>query len=310
MSGSADFDLNDLLAWLDDKVSSEFKVNPEVVEVDDVDVASLPIDARRWHRLDDAVAVVADLKGSTALGYSQKSASTAAIMEATVGGFTEILRRFEVNYVQAQGDGGFGLFWGERRFERAMCAAVTLQTFSEKSLIPGVGSKWPAVEATGLKVGVASGPVLVKRVGTPRQQHLQDAVWVGKPVNYAAKCAQQTRPGRLVVTRSIWRYVEGNDFLVASCGCGGGPSTTIWSDIEIEHLRPDDAESHGKVLTSSWCDKGHGQEFCAAILAGCKRRSDMSDIRAALDRQLMERSFGVVQEQRQTDLRNHRRGLT
>ena len=62
-------DLPGLLGDLDGAVRSELASTPEVVDKgDDLDVDDLPIVARRWHKVPDAVAVVADLKNSTRLG--------------------------------------------------------------------------------------------------------------------------------------------------------------------------------------------------------------------------------------------------
>ncbi|MHB1518924.1 MAG: hypothetical protein ACYCVN_07180 [Acidimicrobiales bacterium] len=91
---------------------------------------ALPISARKWHKLDEAVAVVADLKGSTNLGVGKHAASTASIYEAATGGLCRIFDKFDADVVAIQGDGAFGLFWGDQRMERAICAGITVKTFS------------------------------------------------------------------------------------------------------------------------------------------------------------------------------------
>jgi phage terminase Nu1 subunit (DNA packaging protein) len=73
-------DLSGLLGDLDDAVRTELASTPEVVDKgDNLDVDDLPITVRRWHKLTDAVAVVADLKNSTKLGTGKWAASTAGI---------------------------------------------------------------------------------------------------------------------------------------------------------------------------------------------------------------------------------------
>lgn len=283
-------DLVDLNSWLQDKVRSEFASNPEVVDATEIDVLSLPIDARKWHRLEDAVAVVADLKSSTSFSYSQQPASTGAIMEVAVGGMTEIFDRFGVDYMQAQGDGGFGLFWGDDRYERAMCAAITIQSFSKDQFVPAITTKWPDLPATGFKVGVACGPILVKRVGKARKSDRQDPVWVGRPVNYASKCAQQTVPNEMLITGSVWDWVSQNDYLAMSCECGNGPSRGIWKEKQISHLRVDDPEASGRFLTVGWCAT-HGVGFCEAVLEGKTTRETAKVEKAALMSERMKDSL-------------------
>ncbi len=68
------------------------------------------------------VAVFADLKNSTQLGTGKHAASTARIYQAATGGVVDVMEEFSADFMQIQGDGVFGLFWGDQRFERAvMC---------------------------------------------------------------------------------------------------------------------------------------------------------------------------------------------
>jgi hypothetical protein len=273
-------DLDGLLRGLDDRVRDELKSKPEVVEKgDSLDVDALPIEARRWHRLSEGVAVLADLKSSTQLGLNKHAASTASIYEAATGNVVRILGDFGADFVAIQGDGAFGLFWGDGQKARALTAGITIKTFSERHLVPRLEARWNdgGLPETGFKVGVAASPLLVKRVGLPRTEH-QEPIWAGRAVNYAAKCAQQADRHEMVVTGSIWDWVSSNDYLAVSCGCGptGSPSDTIWKDVVIDRLADDDPEREGRTLTSIWC-ANHGAEFCEAVLAGKRKRPDVTD---------------------------------
>lgn len=129
---------------------------------------------------------------------------------------------FEAGWVPIQGDCVIGVFWGERAMERAFCAAVTVKTFSEKTLAPELAAKWPDAPATGFKIGMATSPVLVKRVGRPRS-NFQALVWPGKALNYAVKAAQSGDVWKLIVTGSVWDALEGNDYIeftTAACRAG------------------------------------------------------------------------------------------
>lgn len=271
-------ELDVLMKTLSERAAEKFERMPSVVVKDgSFDVAKLPVDKAEWHRLTDLVTVMFDLKSSTNLEKGRKPASTASIYDAGVGGVVQILAALDADFVDIQGDGGFGLFWGERRYERALCAAISIHTFSD-DFESQLKTKWAEAPSTGFKVGIASGPILAKRVGLPRHLDMQEPVWAGRPVNYAAKAAQQTEPGKTLVTGSVWDAVAGNDYLVFSCGCidgvEGGQPSVLWEEQTLEKIP--DAERFGQALKSGWCTN-HGVEYCNAILQGDTYRSDIPE---------------------------------
>jgi len=312
MPKKTDVDLELLLDAVDDTTKDEFASKPSVEEWgDDFDVADLPIQARKWIQVPDVVAVVADLKNSTHLSTGKHAASTASIYEAATGGTVKIYNRFGADFIAIQGDGAFALFWGEQRYERALCAGVTVKTFSAKHLVPRLEAKWPThaeEHPTGFKVGIASGRVLVKRIGTPRNLSEQEPVWAGKPVNFATKAAQQAGRHELIVAGSVWDQIENNDFLTITCPCSGGPSARLWEDVTIEKIPEDNAEREGRMLESSWCIT-HGPEYVKAILDGSKKRSDVAEARSALQKLLFAKALAVTARQKRANLRNRRLGL-
>jgi class 3 adenylate cyclase len=268
-------DLKSLLEDVDDDVETELACKPEVVDKGhDLDVEGLPIIARKWHKLTDGVAVVADLKSSTQLGLNKHAVSTASIYEASTGGVVQIFDEFGADYIAIQGDGAFALFWGDKRRERAICAGITIKTFSEKHLVPRLCKKWPSLPETGLKVGMANSPLLAKRVGIPRS-NTQEPVWAGRAVNYAAKAAQQADRHEMIVTGAVWDWASANEYLAVSCSCSA-PKPTIWEDVTITKLPEGDGDREGKLLLAKWCDL-HGPEYCSAILAGKTVRSDVTN---------------------------------
>jgi class 3 adenylate cyclase len=301
--------LGELNSALDEKVKMEMESNPEIVNVGtDFDKSKMPIEARKWLKVNDVVVVVADLKNSTLLAHSRHDGSLGAIYEAAIGGITQIFDAFEVDYFQAQGDGGVAIFWGEDRYERAICAAITLKTFSADVLVPSLGKKFENLPETGYKVGVASGDVLVKKVGKPRDLELQTPVWARNPVNYAAKCAQQTEVHKMLVTASVWAWIETNDFIAVSCGCKGEASNSIWSSVVIDHLRPEDDDRFGRVLSAKWCENC-GENFCSEVLAGKKVREKVATAREALTKELSRNAFEKAARKRKADELNTRKGL-
>jgi class 3 adenylate cyclase len=272
-------DLEALLDACDAHVATELSSMPEVKNVTSFDPIgeAPPIDARRWLRVEDVVAVVADLQSSTKLGLNKFAASTASIYEAALRPVVDIFSDFGAGWIPIHGDCVIGLFWDDSAVERAICAGITAKTFSRNSLVERLEKKWPEIPDTGFKVGLATSTVLVKRIGLARTPH-QDLVWPGKAVNYAVKAAQSASAHQMIVTGSIWDAVANNDFLVFSCGCGGGPSDGIWSDHEIPALEHDEPERSGRMLSSQWCDKC-GVAFCTAILGGETSRPDVNSLR-------------------------------
>lgn len=271
-------ELRALLNRLQDRTAEKFERMPSVVVKDDnFDVTKLPVNKSEWHRLTNLVAVMFDLKSSTNLEKGRRPASTASIYDAGVGGVVQILNSFDVDFVDIQGDGGFGLFWGARRYERAMCASISIHTFSN-DFESQLKDKWPQAPSTGFKVGVASGPILAKRVGLARHLDMQEPVWAGRPVNYAAKAAQQADSGNTLVTGSVWDAVSGNDYIAFSCGCidgaEGGNPTLLWEEQTLDKIP--DAEKHGQLLQSAWCIN-HGEEYCNAILQGDTHRKEIPE---------------------------------
>src|SRR5258708_1002761 len=258
--------LRSLLEDIDDHVKAELFSKPAVIDKGHhLDVASLPPLARVWHRLTDAVAVVADMKNSTHLAKRKDAASTASIYDAATGGVVRIYDEFDADYIAIHGDGGLAVFWGDRRFERALCAGITIKTFSADFLVPRLERKWPGIVATGLKVGIASSPLLVKRVGNPSND-AQEPVWAGRAVGYATQAARQADRHQILVTGSVWAWASDRDVLIAPCPCAPAVPRT-WADVVIESLPSGDGDRAGKVLGCCWC-RAHGPDQCATILAG------------------------------------------
>lgn len=264
------FDLDGLLQALHDRTASKFKRLPDVVVKDKgLDVDKLPIDKDEWHQLTDVVAVVFDMKDSTKLDEARRPASTASIYDAGVGGIVRIFKNFDADFVDIQGDGGFALFWGDSRYNRAIVSAITIRSFSD-DFAKQLADKWPDAPTTAFKVAIASGAVLAKRVGLPRHLEFQEPVWAGKAVNFAFKAAQQIDPGFVLVTASVWDELSKNDFVAFSCDCG--TPSPLWSAHHIDRIS--EAESLGAILESKWCSI-HGNIHLDAILAGQKIRPNV-----------------------------------
>lgn len=301
-------ELNKLLNDLSEATKLEFESTPDVVDGNDnLDVSTLALTARKWTRMNDVTVLVADLRNSTQLGTGSTGASTASIYESGTGGIVSIFDKFDANFIQIQGDGAFAIFWGDRRYERAVCAGITVKTNS-LDLAAQIENKWPAKPSTGFKVGVASGRVLVKRVGTPRNPAQQEPVWAGKPVNFATKAAQCAERHQMVVTGSVWDRIASNDYLTFSCTCSD-PSDSIWEDFTIERLAEDEPERSGRLLTSAWCAT-HGEQYCNAVLEGKKNRAEVNSKRGAMIAKQMADVMRTKAQRERADRRARVKGLS
>ncbi|WP_256842255.1 hypothetical protein [Ornithinimicrobium cryptoxanthini] len=302
--------LTSLLASLDDEVNTVLN-NSTVNVVDkggDFSIADIPSSSSdTWIKLHNVVAVVCDLKGSTHLGTGKYDKSTARIYKSGVEGAVRILNEFDANFIDIQGDGGFGLFWGDRAYERAMCAGVTIRTFSG-DFVDRLEKRWPdGLPETGFKVGIHADRTLVKRIGTRRVIAEQEAVWAGRPVNYAAKCAQTADRHQVIITQRVWDKLKGNDYIAFSCDCGEGPTASLWTDISVDRLPEHDRDA--VVLNVPWCQKC-GPSFCDAIMAGESKRDIPQSVRSAINKMKMQDALKAKrarEEARKTALRGVRR---
>jgi len=265
--------VNGLLDDQSGRAKSALQTAVEVIDTETFPaVADLYSEVPKWYRMRNVVAVSADLKNSTSLSVKDRYAQTSArLYEAATGSAVRLMARFDPQFMDIQGDGIFGLFHGERAFERAFCAGVTLKTFSEQSLEPLIEELFAKeFPDTGLKVGMASGVLVAKKIGV---RDTNEPVWAGKPVNYAVKCAGKADRHELIATSAVYDKFADNDYVTFSCGCrSNGVPRPLWSDTEVEKLGK---HSNCKLLRNNWCDI-HGDEFCASILDGTKRRVDVS----------------------------------
>lgn len=266
-------------AVLDEQHERARKDLQEPVEIADVETfpkaGDLCVDKRKWLRMKNVVVVSADLKDSTALSFNKYAQTSARLYEAATGSAVRLMAKFDPQFMDIQGDGIFGLFHGERAFERALCAGITLKSFSVRSLAPLIDDLFADnFPDTGFKVGVSSGVLVAKKVGV---RGTNEPVWAGKPVNYAVKCAGKADRHELIATANVYDKFVGNEYVTHSCGCPDGIPRPLWVDVEVEKLGK---HSQCKLLPVGWCSK-HGDEFCAAILDGQRKRDDVSNQAAA-----------------------------
>lgn len=264
--------ISELLSDLRDNVKNAFSTTVEMVDVDEIPAVDvMHAEVPKWHRIKDVVCVVADLKGSTKLGFDKYANTSAKLYEGLTSNMVRSVSPFDPAFVDIQGDGLFALFDGERRYERAFAAGVTLKTFSEKVLVDEIAKSDSFSErfpSTGLKVGMHAALVVVKKVGI---RGTREPVWAGKLVNWATKAAQHADAHDLVATERVYNHFADNELVTHSCGCPSGTKTALWTETHVATLP--DTDSRCRVLRSSWCDT-HGDDYCAWILEGRKKAPD------------------------------------
>jgi len=292
------FNLKDHLRKLEDTVDQCFADLPVIEEVSSVDEEDLPKGGNKWLQLEDVVAVFADLKSSSRLAYELNNQEAAAVIESGIKGIADTFYAADAKHAQIQGDGAYAVFYGEKALENAMVAAITIQTFSQKFFKTQVKKRFAMAPETGIKIGVAAGPVIVKKLGKNRVQEFQDPSWVGIPVNFASKAASAAEPGKLVVTATIWSRIWDNEFLTLSCVCNPEKQRTeLWSPFKIETLSDYSGEEDGFSLSSTWCDNC-GSTFSTQILNGAKNRDLREDERLLRSKKMTESLNNVAAQKR------------
>jgi class 3 adenylate cyclase len=230
------------------------------------------INRGHWVRMEDVVAVVADLKASTRLGMNRYVNTTLRLYQAATGCGVKMAARFDPAFIDIQGDGFFCLFHGEMAHERAAAAAMALAFFSKEVLEPSIRDHLgPGCPPTGLKVGVAMGRLAVGSVGVRASAEL---VWPGKPVNWAFKCSGAAGRHQVVVTENVFdQIVWPNEFLKRPCYLSGHfhgnwPSGELWRPIGVKAL----PGVRCYERQEPWCPEV-ADRFCTALLAGHSQQS-------------------------------------
>jgi class 3 adenylate cyclase len=255
--------LTDLMKSVDSDVAKRLAASPRVYDVDDFPDVDKLRTGNDWARMQDVVAVVADMKGSTKLGLKRYVNSTIRLYEVATGGGVKVASRFGPDFVDIQGDGFFCLFHGEDAYRQGMAAAMSLAYFSEQIMEPAI-MKFTGSDRvlTGLKVGVAAGRLAVGRVGV---QGVNELIWPGKPVNWAFKCSGATDRHQVIVTERVFsRIVEPNEFIFRPCYMPHhGHGLRMWASVSVPALPG--VKCYARK--TPWCPEV-ADRFCEAVLNG------------------------------------------
>jgi class 3 adenylate cyclase len=260
-----------LMRDLDDEVGELLRTPVTVKDVNEFPDLGDIRPGRTWARMNDVVAVVADLKGSTRLGMDRYVNSTIRLYRAATGGGVRVACRFGPQFTDIQGDGFFSLFQGKDAYQRGVAAAMSIAYFSKEVLEPAIekfaGKDCPK---TGLKVGVAAGRLAVGRVG---RQGDSELVWPGRPVNFAFKCSGAADAHQVIVTQRVFdNVIRENEYLLRPCyrvghWHGHWPTGEQWKPVPVHAL----GKTRCFGRSTPWCPEV-ADEFCQAVLDGETRQ--------------------------------------
>lgn len=245
----------------------EVKDLEKIPTIDETD-----LETGKWFKVRNVVAIYVDMEGSTQLSNESYIKTSAKIYELFTGALSDIFKIFGAPYVDIKGDGGFALFKERFGSVKALLSEVTFRTYVKKYLTRYVKSEikdWTISSNSGM----AMGTVLVKRIGNRgtggNPQNWM--VWVGKPVNIAAKLSEIAPSNSLLIQDEMLENFrnpkELEKYLILSCGCiGGKPTeekTNLWKPFEVPISHIQDLKI--SKLESLWCDI-HGEDYLNSVL--------------------------------------------
>ncbi len=149
----------------------------------------------------------ADVAGSTAMVAGRDPEDARALLDAAVTGMTAAIHRFGGVVNSIAGDGLMALFGAQVALENhALCACRAALRLQADFALPADTDCAAAVAGVRVRVGISSGPVLLRTVASDLHSELTAA---GATTHLAAKLQQAAAPGRVLVTAEVQRLVQG-----------------------------------------------------------------------------------------------------
>jgi class 3 adenylate cyclase len=152
----------------------------------------------------EAAVMFVDIRGYTrlAMAYADRPHETAKILDAVVGGAVEVLPKYNAHINDFTGDGVMAIFGGgpgdlDRAHDESIWAAADLMTEMSATLRQELLDVEIA-DPVRIAIGLVSGPVLWKRVGTPLSHRVMA---VGEVAPLAAKyvTGEETAPWQTMI---------------------------------------------------------------------------------------------------------------
>ncbi len=234
------------------------------IKIEDYDcienaIKNAKIEKAEWNKVENVVAIFADLKNSTIISNEKIKRVYAKFLESIGYPFSKICKLFDVKFIDIKGDGGIALFQGQYAEVKAFLAAETYKTFQEKYLKNNFERNYKINYSIG--IGIAKGDLLVKKVGSRNYSFF---VWAGDTINNAALISKDVKEiysntSKIGISLEIYDSLSNpkfEEYLIYSCGCPNGDKELLWKE---KHLKNGRGMKY-KYIENNWCEK-HGEEY-------------------------------------------------
>ena len=263
--------LDEVMADVMSQLNDQARLGVQVERATDVPQEG-PVHRGVWIQIRGVTAVFADLKNSTGLNADNDASSAAHAYTYFIRAMTVILERFDVKYIDIQGDGIFGLFSGRESEFLAIAAAITMITSVERDLAVRFSRNTSTNWNLTAGIGIDRGTLLVRRLGLRGTK--QNEVWAGKPVNTAAKLSSLAGPNQILVSQRMFNIYNSSSgtrrqILFESCGCNRS-NRRRWVPITVPNVLSLDFNNAHR-FSLPWCER-HGSEHCETLITGRRPR--------------------------------------
>lgn len=218
---------------------------------------AIPLQKPHCLKIEDVTCVFIDMVNSTKMSFV--SEESVKIYDIFIKSLVKILDIYGAEYIDIKGDGAFGLFSNKDSAVPALCAAVTFRTICAKMIQDKFSSF-----SIKMHAGIDTDTVLVKRIGLRGDKN--NEVWIGKPVNIAAKLASLAPENTIYVSDRAYKILSQSEYekyLTYSCGCPEGNLVRLWNENINNHSFLTLNKYY--ALKSPWCDI-HGKEYCSKVM--------------------------------------------
>lgn len=233
-------------------------------------IKNAKIEKAEWNKVENVVAIFADLKNSTIISNRKIKRVYAKFLESIGYPFSKICKLFDAKFIDIKGDGGIALFQGQYAEIKAFLAAETYKTFQEQYIKPIFKKNYNVNYSFG--IGIAKGDLLVKKVGSRNYSFF---VWAGDTINNAALISKDvkeidsnTNTSKIGISSEIYESLSNpkfEEYLIYSCGCPNGNKELLWKE---RHLKNGKGMKY-KYIESNWCNE-HGEEYLNKVLNNIK----------------------------------------
>lgn len=170
----------DLTSWVADVAAELWLDIPNAVTVPSTDTLTFGNDGKRA----EVTILYADISGSTKMVNEVADTRAAEYYKAFLHCASALIRRHDGDIQAYDGDRAMGVFIGEGHADRAVSAALELNSCVQDLINPTFARMYAGHQSIRFTVGIDSGICLVVKVGV---RAVGELAWIGPAANYAAK---------------------------------------------------------------------------------------------------------------------------